>query len=137
MAPVGGGQAVTTDHWFYGLFQSAPDLITLLLPSAAGPAALPVPSLAADAPGDVLYRFEAPELKAANHRLDGALWPRGSEGVDMTPIAGPVLLRAGGWSGRSPLLEDLQGRTPLERRMRSVGVVLHPVLLCQPPGFWH
>jgi predicted transposase YdaD len=28
----------------------------------------------------VLYRFEAPELKAANHRLDGALWPRGSEG---------------------------------------------------------
>jgi predicted transposase YdaD len=39
-----------------------------------------VPSLAADAPGDVLYRFEAPELKAANHRLDGALWPRGSEG---------------------------------------------------------
>jgi predicted transposase YdaD len=39
-----------------------------------------VPSLAVDAPGDVLYRFEAPELKAANHRLDGALWPRGSEG---------------------------------------------------------
>ena len=69
-----------TDHWFYGLFQSAPDLITLLLPTAAGPAALPVPSLAVDAPGDVLYRFEAPELKAANHRLDGALWPRGSEG---------------------------------------------------------
>jgi predicted transposase YdaD len=71
---------VKTDHWFYGLFQSAPDLITLLLPTAAGPAALPVPSLAVDAPGDVLYRFEAPELKAANHRLDGALWPRGSEG---------------------------------------------------------
>jgi hypothetical protein len=23
-----------TDHWFYGLFQSAPDLIALLLPAA-------------------------------------------------------------------------------------------------------
>jgi len=80
MAPAVGGWAVKTDHWYYGLFQSVPDLITLLLPSAAGPAALPVPSLAVDAPGDVLYRFEATELKAANHRLDGALWPRSSEG---------------------------------------------------------
>ena len=34
---------------------------------------------------------------------------------DVTPFAGPVLLRAGGWSGRFPLVEDLQGRTPLER----------------------
>ena len=60
-----------TDHWFYGLFQSAPDLITLLLPGAAA-----APSLEPDGPGDALYRYEAPELKAANHRLDGALWPR-------------------------------------------------------------
>ena len=59
-----------TDHWFYGLFQSAPDLIALLLPKGATAA----PSLGPDAPGDVLYRFEAPELKAANHRLDGVIW---------------------------------------------------------------
>jgi len=64
-----------TDHWFYGLFQSAPDLIALLLP-AAGAAA---PSLGPDAPGDALYRFDAPELKAANHRLDGAFWPKSGE----------------------------------------------------------
>ena len=64
-----------TDHWFYGLFQGAPDLITLLLP-AAGAA---VPSLGPDSPGDELYRFEAPELKAASHRLDGAFWPRSAE----------------------------------------------------------
>ena len=63
-----------TDHWFYGLFQSAPDLITLLLPGGAA-----APSLGPDAPGDAVYRFEAPELKAVNHRLDGVLWPRGSE----------------------------------------------------------
>ena len=68
--------AVKTDHWFYGLFQSAPDLITLLLPGVAGPAA---PSLAADGSGAALYRFDAPELKAVNHRLDGVLWPRDSE----------------------------------------------------------
>ena len=60
-----------TDHWFYGLFQSAPDLITLLLPGTAAA------NLGVDAPGDALYRFEAAELKAVNHRLDGALWPRG------------------------------------------------------------
>ena len=64
-----------TDHWFYGLFQSAPDLVALLLP-ATGAAA---PSLGPDAPGDALYRFDAPELKAANHRLDGAFWPRSGE----------------------------------------------------------
>jgi len=62
-----------TDHWFYGLFQSAPDLITLLLPGVAAA------SLGADAPGDALYRFDASELKAVNHRLDGVLWPRGNE----------------------------------------------------------
>ncbi len=64
-----------TDKWFYGLFQSAPDLITLLLPQGCTAAA----ALGSDAPGDALYRFEAPELKAANHRLDGAFWPRSDE----------------------------------------------------------
>ena len=47
------------DHWFYGLFQSAPDLIILLLPDVVAA------SLGPDAPGDALYRFEVPELKAA------------------------------------------------------------------------
>jgi predicted transposase YdaD len=72
-----------TDHWFYGLFQSAPDLIALLLPHGAAEA----PSLGPDAPGDALYRFEAPELKAANHRLDGAFWPRsGDKGTPEQPV---------------------------------------------------
>lgn len=48
-----------TDHWFYGLFQSAPDLITLLLPAAGAPAAA---LLGPDSPGDALYRYEAPDL---------------------------------------------------------------------------
>ena len=81
-----------TDHWFYSLFQSAPDLITLLLPVAgavregATPPA-PPPSLGPDAPGDALYRFEAPELKAVNHRLDGVLWPRNGEaGTPERPV---------------------------------------------------
>jgi predicted transposase YdaD len=77
---------VKTDHWFYGLFQSAPDLITLLLPQGSFAA----PLLGPDAPGDALYRFEAPELKAANHRLDGAFWPR-SDAVG-TPEQPVVLL---------------------------------------------
>ncbi len=64
-----------TDHWFYGLFQSAPDLIALLLPQGVSV----VPELGPDSPGDALYRFEAPELKAANHRLDGVFWPRSAE----------------------------------------------------------
>jgi len=38
-------------HWFYGLFQSAPDLITLLLPGVAAA------SLGPDALGDVVYRY--------------------------------------------------------------------------------
>jgi len=82
MAPAVGDWAVKTDHWFYGLFQSAPDLITLLLPGAAA-----APSLEPDGPGDALYRYEAPELKAANHRLDGALWPRGNaRGTSEQPV---------------------------------------------------
>jgi predicted transposase YdaD len=77
------GWALKTDHWFYGLFQSAPDLIALLLPKGATAA----PSLGPDAPGDLLYRFEAPELKAANHRLDGAFWPRsGDMGTPDRPV---------------------------------------------------
>ncbi len=72
-----------TDHWFYGLFQSAPDLIALLLPHGVAEA----PSLGPDSPGDALYRFEAPELKAANHRLDGAFWPRSGEaGTPEQPV---------------------------------------------------
>ena len=76
---------MVTDHWFYGLFQSAPDLIALLLPAAG--VAPGVASLAADGSGDALYRFDAPELKAVNHRLDGVLWPRGSErGTPERPV---------------------------------------------------
>jgi predicted transposase YdaD len=79
---------VKTDHWFYGLFQSAPDLITLLLPAAAGAAdTTAVPSLGPDAAGDAVYRFEAPELKAASHRLDGVFWPRSAEtGTPERPV---------------------------------------------------
>ena len=47
------GWALKTNHWFYGLFQSAPDLIALLLPAAGAPA----PSLGPDATGDALYRY--------------------------------------------------------------------------------
>ncbi len=43
--------------------------------------------MAPDAPGDALYRFEAPELKAVNHRLDGVLWPRCTEsGTPERPV---------------------------------------------------
>ena len=46
-----------------------------------------VPCLGLDAPGDALYRFEAPELKAVNHRLDGAFWPRNGEaGTPENPV---------------------------------------------------
>jgi predicted transposase YdaD len=76
-----------TDHWFYGLFQSAPDLITLLLPAAGSAAVVPVPSLGPGASGDALYRFDAPELKAVNHRLDGVFWPRSGEaGTPEQPV---------------------------------------------------
>ena len=77
------GWDLKTDHWFYGLFQSAPDLIALLFPHGAAEALY----LGPDAPGDALYRFEAPELKAANHRLDGAFWPRsGDKGTPEQPV---------------------------------------------------
>jgi predicted transposase YdaD len=75
------------DHWFYGLFQSAPDPITLLLPSVGAAGASAVLSLGRDSPGDALYRFDAPELNAANHRLDGAFWPRSAEtGTPEQPV---------------------------------------------------
>jgi len=87
-------------------------------------------------PSIVSLRHPSPRL-LLDHALAGREWEERvlTECADVTPITGPVPLRAVGWSGRSPLLEYLQGRTPLERRMRSVGVVLHPVLLCQQPGF--
>jgi predicted transposase YdaD len=76
-----------TDHWFYALFQSAPDLITLLLPTAGTAVPRAAPALGPDAPGDLLYRFDAPELKAVNHRLDGVLWPRSSPtGTPQQPV---------------------------------------------------
>jgi predicted transposase YdaD len=76
-----------TDHWFYGLFQSAPDLIALLLPAAGAAGASAVPSLGPDSPGDALYRFDSPELKEVNHRLDGAFWPRSAEaGTQEQPV---------------------------------------------------
>jgi predicted transposase YdaD len=77
---------VPTDHWFYSLFQSTPDLIALLL-QAAGAATSPSPPLGPESPGDQLYRFEAVELKAVNHRLDGVLWPqRGPAGTARRPV---------------------------------------------------
>jgi predicted transposase YdaD len=77
---------VPTDHWFYSLFQSTPDLIALLL-QAAGAALTPSPRLGPESPGDELYRFEAVELEAVNHRLDGVLWPqRGLAGTARQPV---------------------------------------------------
>ncbi len=76
-----------TDHWFYSLFQDAPDLITLLLHAAGLGMASAAPKLGPDSPGDQLYRFEAVEFKAVNHRLDGVLWPRQSEtGTPQHPV---------------------------------------------------
>jgi len=61
-----------TDHWFYGLFQSAPDLIALLLPTAGAAGASAVPSLGPDAPGDVLTpmgRLKT-QKRENRHRID-------------------------------------------------------------------
>jgi predicted transposase YdaD len=66
---------LNTDRWFYGVFQSAPDLIRWL---AASPDGTP-PSGAVPMELDRQYRFSAPELKAGSHRLDGVLWPFCSE----------------------------------------------------------
>ena len=66
--------ALNTDRWFYGVFQSAPDLIRWLAasPDGTGPGGVVPTEL------DRQYRFSAPELKAGSHRLDGVLWPLGS-----------------------------------------------------------
>ena len=70
--------ALNTDRWFYGVFQSAPDLIRWLVASPSG--AVPTEL-------DRQYRFSAPEIKAGSHRLDGVLWPIGSEtGSEELPV---------------------------------------------------
>ena len=57
------------------MFQSAPDLIRWLAASPDGTSSFgAVPTEL-----DRQYRFSAPELKAGSHRLDGVLWPLGSE----------------------------------------------------------
>ena len=77
--------ALNTDRWFYGVFQSAPDLIRWLAAPPDGPIpsdTLPsgtMPRGAVPMELDRQYRFSAPELKAGSHRLDGVLWPLGSE----------------------------------------------------------
>ncbi len=53
----------------------------------------------------------------------------------MIPFPVAVLLRAGDWSVCSPILEDVKGLHPLEPHMRSVGVVLDSVLICQWQAF--
>jgi hypothetical protein len=79
-----------TVHWFYGLFQSALDLIALLLPAMAAGGASAGSSLGLDSPGDVLCRLDAPDLKAVNPRLEGVFRPRSWEAC--TPEQPVVLL---------------------------------------------
>ncbi len=75
--------ALNTDRWFYGLFQSAPDLIRWLAVSPDGV----MPSGAVPTELDRQYRFSAPELIAGSHRLDGVLWPIDSEaGSEELPV---------------------------------------------------
>ena len=73
---------MNTDRWYYRVFQSAPDLIRALLPNSGGSTSSA--GLEPEDPGDRHYRFEAPELKELNHRLDGVLWPRESTGCAET-----------------------------------------------------
>jgi predicted transposase YdaD len=74
---------LNTDRWFYGVFQSAPDLIRWLAgPDDCSLADQPVPTDL-----DRQYRFLAPELKAGSHRLDGVLWPLASDaGTPELPV---------------------------------------------------
>ena len=74
---------LNTDRWFYGVFQSAPDLIRWLAgPDDRSLADQPVPTDL-----DCQYRFLAPELKAGSHRLDGVLWPLASDaGTPELPV---------------------------------------------------
>ena len=73
---------MNTDRWYYRVFQSAPDLIRALLLNRSGSTSSL--GLTPDDPGDRHYRFEAPELKELNHRLDGVLWPQESTGCAET-----------------------------------------------------
>ena len=84
--------ALNTDRWFYGVFQSAPDLIRWLAVSPTGA----MPSGAVPTELDRQYRFSAPELKAGSHRLDGVLWPLGSEtgSKDLPVVLLEVQMRA-------------------------------------------
>ena len=59
------------------------------------PAATALPSLGPDAPGDALCRFEAPQLKAVNHRLAGALM-HSKAGFKHHTHPGPAARAAGG-----------------------------------------
>ena len=80
--PVEVGGGLKTDHWFYGLFQSAPDLIALLLPAAGAAGASAVPSLGPDSPGDASRRGcggAAPASQLGTGQqllafLDGVIW---------------------------------------------------------------
>ena len=73
---------LNTDRWYYRVFQSAPDLIRALLPNSSGSTSSVC--LEPEDPGDRHYRFDAPELKELNHRLDGVLWSRESTGCAET-----------------------------------------------------
>ena len=73
---------MNTDRWYYRVFQSAPDLIRALLPNSGGSTSSV--GLEPEDPGDRHYRFEAPELKELNHRLDSVLWPRENTGYAET-----------------------------------------------------
>ena len=117
-----------TDHWFYSLFQSTPDLIALLL-QAAGAAGAAAPRLGPESPGNQLYRFEAVELKAVNHRLDGVHWPqRGMAGTARQPVVKLELQmqRDPGFKHRlgAQTLRFLQLH-PMVRHLRVVVVVPH------------
>jgi len=126
-APVVAGWAVKTDHWFYGLFQSVPDLITLLLPGVSAA------SLGPDASGDAIYRFEAPELKTVNHRLDGALWPRGSESG--TPEQ-PVVLLEVQMQGKPGFKHRLWAQTARFAQLHPGVQHLEVVVVVPQPGFY-
>ena len=74
---------LNTDRWFYGVFQSAPDLIRWL----AGPDDRSLADQSVPTDLDRQYRFLAPELKAGSHRLDGVLWPLASDaGTPELPV---------------------------------------------------
>ena len=103
--------------------------------SAAGASA--VPSLGPDSPGDALYRYcfssrrlrqrslaaIAPELKAANNRLDGVFWPRSAgTGIPDQPV---VLLEV-----------QMQGKAAsVQIKQRRYWSLMR--MLCCPADLWH